>query len=379
MQPRRTGPATQKVLATRAALALLGTQALHGVACAELPPSASTPTAAKRSAAADPSVGRASAAAAMPMEATRLGTGVRRIVINKPSAYWQARGFRRLAPTIRPSLPARQHDVAVFLRLPASGFIRVARGEDGVLRLSLPPGSEADRVTRVPLRNAKGAFSGEYTVADVRGGRLDEAGREHFHVYRPAHGAPHAPLVGYEWLRSDGAQRKVAHERTIEHVRTTPRASATAPPSANYLGHFTRLMNCEQCHQPNKAAEVDPHSNLPLWPTDAQGWYVPLAVMRAGGELSTTADFHDPNAGDPFVQARCGEADAASRARGKVRWYECAEGSMPYGVRDVAAALAKGDMYSIQVCFSRRWLFSRMDAAAQAAFAEAMAPCATLR
>lgn len=340
------------------------------VSCVEQPPQTTTPIAPLRAA---PAV---KALAADAMEVTLLDAGVHRIVINEPRAYWTARGFRRLTPTIRLSLPARQHDVAVYLRLPASGFIGAARGEDGVLRLSLPPGSEADRVTAVPLRDGKGALTGQYTVADVRGGRLDEAGREHFHVYRPAHGGAHAPLIGYEWLRSDGAQRQVAHARIGDHVRTTPRASELAPPSADYVGHFTRLMNCEQCHQPNKTAEVNPDSHMPLWPTDAQGWYVPLAVMRTGGELSTTADFHDPNAGDVFVTARCREGRAAARTEGEVRWYQCADGSMPYGVRDVAAAVATGDMYSMQVCASRRWLFSRMDKQAQAAFAEAMAPCA---
>ena len=275
---------------------------------------------------------------------------------------------------MRVSLPARQHRVAVYLRLPTAGTIGVTVGDDGVSRLILPPGSEADRVTRVPLGGPHPGF----TVADVRGASLDEQGREHFHVYRPVHGGAHAPLVGYQWLRNDEAQRSRAHQLIVEHVRATPRAGASRPPSGHYLDRFTRLMHCEGCHQPNKAAELAPTSRLPLWPTDAQGWYVPLAVMRLRGELSTTAQFHDPNAGDPFVTARCGvhgERNAIERQAGAVRWYQCENGTVPYGVRAIRRAVAQHHVYSVAVCRSRRWLYARMDAAAKAAFANAIIGC----
>jgi hypothetical protein len=213
------------------------------------------------------------------------------------------------------------------------------------------------------------------TVSDVRGSRIDEKGREWFHVYRPVSGAPNAPLVGYEWLRDDPAQRAEATALLVEHVRTTPRPFANRPPSSGYIRFFSRMNACESCHFANKAAGTDPDDWLPLWPTDQIGWYVPQAVMLSALALSSTPSWHDPNAEDDLVASRC-RSGAAARRRGTVRrWFQCDDGSVPNGIRDIIGGLADGDTYTRAVCRSRRYIFDRMSPEAKRAFAAAMDPC----
>ncbi len=306
------------------------------------------------------------------MTSERLSSGAFRIHIADPKSYWKQRGFITLAPTVRLAISAegRPH-VTVRLLLPNESQVTAhALPEQGRMTIVFPPGSEADRVSMK-------RYSGGLTVADVRGSRIDSQGREWFHVYRPTSPAPGGPLVGYAWLRHDPRQRKQAHESLVEHVRTTPRLFTKRPPSRDVVDFFSRMNACEDCHFANKPAGTNPQDWLPLWPTDEIGWYVPLAVMLPELALSTTPRWHDPNASDALVERHCARGPAREQTHPAGSWFRCDDGSVPYGLRDVALGMAQADTYTRALCRSRAYVFERMDAGAKKAFADVMAPCLT--
>jgi hypothetical protein len=218
-------------------------------------------------------------------------------------------------------------------------------------------------------------FRGGRTVADVRGSRIDAQGREWFHVYRPTGPEPQSPLVGYEWLRGDVAQRREATTLLVEHVSATPSPLTRGKPGAGYVSFFSRMNACERCHFSNKAAGTDPDDWLPLWPTDEIGWYVPLAVMLPRLALSTTPRWHDPNVDDTLVERSCTSGNAREKSRPAGSWFRCDDGSVPHGSRDIPLGLELGDAYTRAVCRSRSYVYERMDSHARSVFTDAMAPC----
>jgi hypothetical protein len=298
---------------------------------------------------------------------TELSTGARRIEVPDQRQYWRNGGFVALDPTIRISQPSgSSSNIIVYFKAPEGiGAARV----DGRLSLLLPPGSEADRVTFFRA-GPKGQ-----TVADVRGGRIDEQGRNWFHVFRPTSGAAHASLVGFEWLVDDPQQAREAKKLLMDHVRHTPRAMRKAVPDESYATRFSRLNDCKACHFPDKAPAADPDQWLPLWPTDRAGWYVPLGVLLTRAPLSTTSSFHDPNHDDPFVTKQCKSGPPNTLSDDATRWFRCSDGSVPFAERDVARALVEGDAYAVRLCRSRRYFYDRMTPQARALFGEAFAEC----
>jgi hypothetical protein len=83
----------------------------------------------------------------------------------------------------------------------------------------------------------------------------------------------------------------------------------------------------------------------------------------------------DLNAGDPFVDIRCGAEPARLVRDGEWIWYRCPSGRVPVGRRNVRAALAAGDPYTATVCRSRRYLYKHMSATARQAFAASFEEC----
>lgn len=308
-----------------------------------------------------------------PEPSTRIETlesGARRLYIEDPATYWERNDFATLAPTVRLAISAvgRPH-VTVRLKLPDGSVVKAKRLEaQGRHTLVFPPGTVADRVSMM-------RYSGGLTVADVRGSRIDDQGREWFHVYRPSGAKPNSALIGYEWLRDDPAQREEATTLLVEQVRTTPRPFRRVRPSRGYVRFFARMNECESCHFADKAAGDDPDDWLPLWPTDHVGWYVPMAVMLPELALSTTPTWHDPNVDDDLVSTRCRTGPARTRTRRAGSWFRCDDGSVPHGVRDFARGLERNDAYTAEVCRSRRLIYRHMDAEAKAAFAVVMAQC----
>ncbi|MCK6454409.1 MAG: hypothetical protein L6R19_26700 [Alphaproteobacteria bacterium] len=294
----------------------------------------------------------------------------RRVEIADPSRYWRDNGFVELTPAIRVSVPLGARTL-VYLKIPEGGLLttrQVARQQRPTIRL--PPGSAAARVSLTADE------AGTWTVEDVRGTRWDAQGREYFHVYRPRGAEAGAPLVGYEWPRGDDALQDRATALLTDLVRDLPLPFRGSAPAPREVARFRALNDCGSCHQPDKGQASSPFERLPPWLTDASGIYVPLAVLSDRAVLSTTPAFHDPNAEDPFVAARCADGAPASEY---VRWgrhfFRCGDGGMPVGIHDMQAARAAGDAHAGRVCASRRHLFERMDEAGRRAFAAAFRAC----
>ena len=145
------------------------------------------------------------------------GFSINELRIADPRRYWRQHGFKLMSPAIRVSVAAHTGArTQVFLRIGPEGDVRL-RSTDGAA-LTYPPGSEADRVSYVRYRSSGGLG---YTIDDVRGTRWDEQGREWFHVYRASGPEPHAPLIGYEWLRDDNRAAREATRRLAQIVDST--------------------------------------------------------------------------------------------------------------------------------------------------------------
>ena len=293
----------------------------------------------------------------------------RRVEIADPAHHWHDDGFVELTPSIRVSVPLGARTL-VYLKLPDGARLTTRYLADQRRHtILLPPGSASDRVGLMADE------AGTWTVEDVRGTRWDAEGREYFHVYRPATAAAGARLVGYEWRRGDAALQQRATEMLTEMVSDLPTPFSGSPPSGRGIAQFRALNECQSCHVPDKGQATSPYERLPPWTTDASGIYVPLAVLADRAVLSTTPAFHDPNASDPFVQARCAGGPAMEYVRWGRHFFRCADGGLPIGLHDVAAARAAGDAHAERVCASRRYLYERMDDAGRQAFTAAFRAC----
>lgn len=285
-----------------------------------------------------------------------------------PTTHW--RGFVEMMPPVAVSQRAGGLGrVAVRLRLEPGTRIRARFIEEQQrYTLDFPPGAVADRVS---LRGRYEGGAQVFTVGDVRGARVAQDGVGVFHVYRPISGERDAPLLAWRWR--PGASEAADRERSalLDHVAATPRAFADAPPSDDYVRFFARMNACERCHEPDEARSG---ASTP-WATDGEGWFTPLAVLTHELALSTTSSFHDPSADDPFVTKRCGDEPALERGVPGATYYECADGSLPLGTRDVPAGLAAEHPYTLGLCRSRRYLYEHMEAEARAAFARAFDEC----
>lgn len=293
----------------------------------------------------------------------------RRVEIADPARHWRDNGFVELTPAIRVSVALGSRTV-IYLKIPVGARLATRYlADQRRYTILLPPGSASDRVALTA------DAAGTWTVEDVRGTRWDGDGAEYFHVYRPSGAEADAALVGYEWKRGDAALQDQATDLLTGMVRDLPMPFSGTPPGGRGLAQFRALNACAACHLPDKVQATSPYDALPPWATDASGIYVPLAVLADRAVLSTTPAFHDPNAADRYVQARCGDGPAAEYVRWGRHFFRCADGGLPIGIYDLAAARAAGAPHAERVCASRRYLYDRMDAAGQQAFAPAFRAC----
>jgi len=229
-----------------------------------------------------------------------------------------------------------------------------------------PSGTTADRVAYVVMKDLAG--NPQIRVLDVRGTRIDEQGHQWFRVLRPGGPDLHSPMIGYEWRRDDPQARDDATFRLLQELRDLPQPISEEPPSAQALARLALLNHCEICHLPNKPP-TGPTSHLPAWPTDASGFYVPLAVLMDHAPLSTQPGLHDPNAEDPYIETSCGNVPAAVGGEPNNRWFSCPDDErLPMGRRDIRRGMTDSDAYTMLVCGSRAFLLDRMDPNARTQF-----------
>lgn len=311
--------------------------------------------------------------------------------IRNQTDYWQTGGFEPLIPSIHPPTTHNSDDlIQVWLYVPPGGRIDAKPlPEQGRHTLIFPPGTVADRVEYYWLGEGEPdpvnyapispdhAGSNRWTVADVRGTRILPDGTQHFHVYRPVNGEPHADLKGWTWPRDDDAAQARATELLKAHVRDSTRPVHRSPMSPSGVRSLARLNHCARCHVPNRPRiETAAKDDRPVErATDAMGFIVPNAVLS---DDCVVADHRaeDLNDEDPFVDVRCGEQPARlHHGEGPTEYYTCANDQMPIGYRATRRALRAGHPYTQAMCDSRRYLYENMTQAARAAFAEAFRAC----
>lgn len=264
--------------------------------------------------------------------------------------------------------------IRVYLLVPPGRSISAHYLESqGRYTLLFPAGTRVDRVESLRYRSDRGAF--EETPMDVRGTLIEAGGRQRFHCLRPESGKPLAPLLGWSWSATDTAGRKEATRRIMDLASRVGTPIDEPPIAGTGLRALGRLNDCAHCHIANHRREtcVDA-APFPRRETDASGFYAPLAVLHSEVALAATRPL-DPNAGDPYVDVRCGKDPARLVRDGDWIWYRCPDGSVPVGRRDVRGALAAGDEYTARVCRSRRYLHDHMNAAARRAFAASFREC----
>ncbi len=303
-------------------------------------------------------------------------TRAKRIQIDDPLSFWNDGGYTLLVPAVRMSIPpGGAAGTAIFFKLPKGAPIVATRHGSDVVPSSFifPPGTAADRVAYVVVEDESGQPS--VRVLDVRGTRIDSDGSQLFRVLRPGGPEPTAPMIGYEWPRGDMAARDDATSRLLDELRGLQQPISERPPSPQALARLALLNHCEICHMPNKPPSP-PSSQLPSWPTDGSGFYVPLGVLMDHEPLSTQPSLHDPNAEDPYIQTSCGTTPAKVDGDPNNRFFTCAdENRLPMGRRDIRRGMLEEDAYTMLVCGARTLLFERMDAEAQKDFAPLLEEC----
>jgi hypothetical protein len=276
------------------------------------------------------------------------------------TTYWEESGFHRMdAPLRLPSDADLSDTIEVWLKLPETGRVSVQWvAEPGETRPSLvyPRGTVADRVEF--FRDSEG-------VADVRGARIDEAGRAIFHVLEVPRGGNPDWLRGYEWARADDAADMLAADKLV--------ALLYSGASPSEKESFRAANHCSACHAVNlpRPAKMDPRLRHR---SDAYGFFQPTAVIEKLMTVRINRSW-DTNFEDPFISVRCGPVLAEPWFQSGARGYRCADGSVPLGELDFGSALSAGDEHAAQVCAAREYLHQHMDDAARAAYAESFQVC----
>lgn len=277
--------------------------------------------------------------------------------------HWRAGGFVLLtAPLRAPSNADATDQTEVWLKLPPGSILRTRRLPDGRTTFTVPPGTIADRVELIGGR-----------VADVRGTRFEEGGREIFHAFRPEPDAEGRRLFGYEWERGNSGQEGEAAGLFDARLRKTEGARAA--------GRFRELMACAGCHPANKPPNTRPGAGgLPNRATDGSGLYQLLAVLSDESPLEAYRP-REMNLDNPLVVIRCGGGGAPRTVPGKRGGMHvvCSDGSVPLGRLELPAALRAGDARARQICEARRVLEEHLDHAGRRAFAAALGACSAVR
>lgn len=264
-------------------------------------------------------------------------------------------------------LPRRtpRNDVEVWLRLPEGGRI-TTNVRDGRPLLKLPPGSSAARVESIA--RGRDVREWEWSIADVRGTRF-EATKERFFVLRPEANRAQSPLIGWEWERASAAQQAAATGLVAELA-----ASIVAKDQQDQERRGARRANaCASCHQYARLENERPSQyGVSNRATDDSGCFQIQNVLISQVPLETYFPL-EMNRASHFTKFGC-QAGAELQLP-ESGHPSCADGSVPWGRLDVAAALAAADEQAEGLCAARRYLFEHMDAPGRQAFRDGFAEC----
>lgn len=273
--------------------------------------------------------------------------------------HWEQEGFVRMVAPIRsPTSRDGRTRIQVLVRLPQGGVVS-ASSRDGRPFVVLPSFARAVRVEYLAAagRDVDAPLGPGDRVLDVRGTTLAGAAQR-FHVLRPAGSS----LLGMEWPNDDAVQARVD-----DGLMGWAEAGVFGTRGDRRLGeHLRRLDGCASCHVPERSSVP---TALVKRPTDTHGFFQIASVFWDDGPFETYRP-RDANAGDPFVERRCGEAQVEASVT------SCADGTPPTGRLRLAEALAAHDPHAAGVCASRQALARAFDASARHLLEGGLAACA---
>jgi len=260
--------------------------------------------------------------------------------------------------------------IRVLLTLPPGATIDVVLPAAAEPEMIFPAGSVLDRVDEVRQGS-------RWRISDVRGTTLGAQGQR-FHLLRPDAPADGTTLWGYSWPAERLDLDRFAHSAiaaAIEAGRGLADPSR-GPRVATGLRERNDCMRCHEPGRPDTTAAALVHRG-----TDRAGLHVPRTIF---GETAPLERYraHDPNEPSEALTVTCSSGPASEEIvaggrdpRGARRW-ACSDGQSPFAHLDVRAALRLGDAHAEAVCASRRALYARMTARAQAAFSAGFEACA---
>jgi hypothetical protein len=284
-------------------------------------------------------------------------------------SYWQKAGFVEMVPPLRLPTEKRNEDlIQVWIKVPEDRKISVDWLE-GQQRFTLkfPTGTVADRVETV--KHEVKALLVINGIEDVRGARIDNNGKTHFHVYEPVPGERPRWLRGYEWLRTDDQGDDLAAKSLIKLYYS--RAKDQGQPE---IQMFRRLNQCGACHQLNAPAPLTASQPFPRWISDSHGFFQPITILEDSMIVRSHRNW-DLNADDPFLTVWCGAQQAQAITDGDSRGYKCQDDQVPIGKLQITSALEKKDSHALQVCESRNYLYKHMDEMARDAYRRFFQEC----
>lgn len=283
-------------------------------------------------------------------------------MIERPDGYWKRKGFVEMVPPIvLPTRTASDDFTAVWLYVPQGASIEIDQ-KDGSTLLRFPPGADAARVES--LRNKGGTFF----VADVRGTRFLNGGRELFYVYRPD-SEHRGRLAGYAWPRGDSHRAAAARTGLFRHV------SRNAAPGRrdDILRSFAHNTECARCHVHARPDNRRPFENGEVnRGTDASGLFLIQTVLASEAPLESYQPYNGA-LDSPYVTVHC--TDGRASIVGKPARAVCANGEVPRARFNMQQALLAQDAHARRVCAARRYLLSHMRAETRAHFQAAQREC----
>ncbi|MEZ4340430.1 MAG: hypothetical protein R3B82_27740 [Sandaracinaceae bacterium] len=297
-----------------------------------------------------------------------LGAPSERLVIEHDD-HWAREGFTELTPSLpAPTRRDGSSRIEVWVRIPEGAVVEL--DEHGAPRL--PVGAIADRVERIRV-------GGRWVVGDVRGAVVEANGARRLRLLRPEHPGPGARLVGYAWPEARRDLGRAAHASLASLVRAGGGLAERARDREAVASLLESRSGCVSCHARGQRARTHTSEGIPFRPTDALGFYTPLAVMRDDAPLERYRP-RDLAHATPHVTVGCPEGPPrrVEDDRGGV-YFRCDDAALPTGRYDLSAALEAGDARARRVCASREHLYERMSPRAQRAWASAITPCRTAR
>jgi len=293
--------------------------------------------------------------------------GVTLLSIPDAREYWAKQGFVELVPPVHlPSSSAAKDQVEIWARVPEGGEIsgpaEVVFGQTPPALL-FPPGSVLDRVEYADM-------NGKRFVVDVRGTRIDDEGKQWFHVYR--RGAE--GLFGFEWARSDeGAHGRATAALVAKLAKEAPAKRMAEAQRAKFLGSVEGKNACAACHVLSRDSNLrQGEHGIVNRGTDASGFFTPWTLLAPEIPLERYGG-HDASESDRHTTIRCPPGVKPTAAEdGRKR---CASSEVPMATYDLRQALADEEARALRVCTGRRYLMGHMSSTLRGALAAVASDC----